>query len=364
LIEGWLRVSQGVFTGNSLDPYLTLEKLAMKKSLIALAVLAASGASFAQSSVTVFGTFDPSFASQNTTYVDGDSVRQNLVRNNSQGTSQVTFKGVEDLGGGLKASFLIENDFDAGLKADNNFSSKGGELYTGLEGSFGAIKLGAPNTPTLTAQAASQPFGTKIGSGFGIVNSGKVRNSNTVMYATPAMNGFSAAVAFSNKTKLDADAATPITAETASITDFGVNYANGPVAAGFSIYKVAATTTPSAASKTDNNVYVTYDMGVAKLGAGYFTQKKEGSVDAKGYNVSAVVPMSANLSLLANFAKLDDTMAGTNLDRQVSAVGVKYTLSARTSVYARYVAEKNDNVTVAHGIKEVTTALVGVQHNF
>jgi len=222
----------------------------MKKSLIALAVLAASGASFAQSSVTVFGTFDPSFASQNTTYVDGDSVRQNLVRNNSQGTSQVTFKGVEDLGGGLKASFLIENDFDAGLKADNNFSSKGGELYTGLEGSFGAIKLGAPNTPTLTAQAASQPFGTKIGSGFGIVNSGKVRNSNTVMYATPAMNGFSAAVAFSNKTKLDADAATPITAETASITDFGVNYANGPVAAGFSIYKVAATTTPSAASKT------------------------------------------------------------------------------------------------------------------
>ncbi|MFM7000104.1 MAG: hypothetical protein ACKOXU_03440, partial [Limnohabitans sp.] len=38
LIGGWLRVSQGVFTGNALDPYLTLEKLAMKKSLIALAV--------------------------------------------------------------------------------------------------------------------------------------------------------------------------------------------------------------------------------------------------------------------------------------------------------------------------------------
>ena len=309
--------------------------------------------------MTIFGTFDPSYASQKTTYVDGDSVTQNLIRNNSQGTSQITFKGVEDLGGGLKASFLMENDFDAGLKSDNNFSSKGGELYTGLEGSFGAIKLGAPNTPTLTAQSAANPFGTKIGGGFGLANSGKVRNSNTVLYATPAMNGFSAAVAYSNKTKVDVDAS--ITTSTADVTDFGVNYANGPVAAGFSIYKLGAVVgTSPAASKTDNNVYVTYDMGVAKLGAGYYTQKQVGSVDAKGYNVSAAIPLSAKLSLLANYAKLDDTMVA-NKDRQISAVGVKYTLSNRTSVYARYSAEKNEN---AASIKEVTTALVGIQHNF
>jgi predicted porin len=311
--------------------------------------------------VTIFGTFDPSFASQKTTYVDNDSVTQNLIRNNSQGTSQVTFKGVEDLGGGLKASFLIESDFDAGKDGTSALGSKGGEQYTGLEGSFGAIKLGAPNTPTLTAQAAANPFGTKIGGGFGLANSGKVRNNNTVLYATPAMNGFSAAVAYSNKTKPDADVSPYPSAEVASITDFGVNYANGPVAAGFSSYKVAGI--PGAASKTDNNVYVTYDMGVAKLGAGYYTQKKVGSVDAKGYNVSAAIPMSAKLSLLANYAKLDDSTVD-NLDRQISAIGVKYTLSNRTSVYARYTAEKNDNVTVAHGIKEVTTALVGIQHNF
>jgi predicted porin len=309
--------------------------------------------------VTIFGTFDPSFASQKTTYVDNDSVTQNLIRNNSQGTSQVTFKGVEDLGGGLKASFLIESDFDAGKDGTSALGSKGGEQYTGLEGSFGAIKLGAPNTPTLTAQAAANPFGTKIGGGFGLANSGKVRNSNTVLYATPAMNGFSAAVAYSNKTKVDVDAS--ITTSTADVTDFGVNYANGPVAAGFSIYKLGAVVgTSPAASKTDNNVYVTYDMGVAKLGAGYYTQKQVGSVDAKGYNVSAAIPLSAKLSLLANYAKLDDTMVA-NKDRQISAVGVKYTLSNRTSVYARYSAEKNEN---AASIKEVTTALVGIQHNF
>ena len=171
------------------------------------------------------------------------------------------------------------------------------------------------------------------------------------------MNGFSAAVAYSNKSKADGDA---LIVEGASITDFGVNYANGPVAAGFSSYKVAAIT--GTASKTDNNAYVTYDMGVAKLGAGYYTQKQEATVDAKGYNVSAAIPMSAKLSLLANYAKLDSSLV-SNKDRQISAVGVKYTLSNRTSVYARYVAEKNDNVT-GSSIKEQTTALIGMQHNF
>ena len=314
--------------------------------------------------MTVFGTFDPSFANQKTTYANGNSVTQNLVRNNSQGTSQVTFKGVEDLGGGLKASFLIENDFDAGLKSDNNFSSKGGELYTGLEGGFGAIKLGAPNTPTLTAQAASNPFGTKIGGGFGLVNSGKVRNSNTVLYATPVFSGFSAAVAYSNKTKADTNASLT---EVGAITDIGVNYANGPLTAGFSSYKVD--TTAAAVSKTDNNAYVTYDLGVAKLGAGYFTQKQTGTVDADGYSVSATVPLNANLSLLANYGKLDSKLA-SNKDATIGAIGVKYTLSKRTSVYARYVDQKNDNAaatataTAGVGVSSQKTTLVGVQHNF
>jgi predicted porin len=336
-----------------------LEKLAMKKSLIALAVLAASGASFAQSSVTVFGTFDPSFANQKTTYGNGNSVTQNLVRNNSQGTSQVTFKGVEDLGGGLKASFLLENDFDTAKDATGNIGSKGGEQYLAIEGGFGKIAAGAPNTPTLTAQAASNPFGTKIGGGFGLVNSGKVRNSNTVLYATPAFGGFSAAVAYSNKTKADTNPATDI-AEVGAITDIGVNYANGPLAAGFSSYKVD--TTAAAVSKTDNNAYVTYDLGVAKLGAGYFTQKQTGTVDADGYSVSATVPLNANLSLLANYGKLDSKLA-SNKDATIGAIGVKYTLSKRTSVYARYVDQKNDNA-ATDAAKKTTTTLVGVQHNF
>jgi predicted porin len=338
----------------------------MKKSLIALAALAATTA-FAQSSVQVVGTFDPSIASTQTTYGNNTSVTNQSIRNNTQGTSQVTFKGTEDLGGGLKANFLIENDFDAGKDARNgaagiagasnsNLGSLGGEMYLNLEGGFGKIALGAPNTPTLFSQSAN-PFGTKVGGGFAQLNSGKVRNNNTVMYSTPAMAGFTGHIAYSNKTK---DSAGLTTA--ADITDIGLFYANGPLAVMFSNYKVAATAT--VAEKTDNNLTAVYDLGVAKLGVAYFTQKQTALADAKGTQVFATVPLSAQLNLLANFGQNDSALA-TNLDSKITAVGLKYSFSKMTSVYARIVDQTYDNVAAtAATTKKVQTTAIGMQTNF
>ena len=330
--------------------------------MFALATLAATTA-FAQSSVQVVGTFDPSIANQQTTYGDGKSVTQQFVRNNTQSTSQITFKGTEDLGGGLKANFLIENDFDAGKDARqgvagsvSNFGSLGGELYLNLQGGFGTIALGAPNTPSLFSQSAN-PFGTKIGGGFGQLNSGKVRNGNTVMYSTPTMAGFTAHLAYSNKTK---DATNVTTA--ADITDIGLFYANGPLDVKFTSYKVAATAT--VVEKTDNNLTAAYDLGVAKLGVAYFTQKQTALADAQGTAVFATVPLSANLSLLANYGQ-NNSKLSTNLDSKITAVGVKYTFSKMTSVYARYVDQSYDNVgTTAAAVTGVKTTLVGMQTNF
>jgi predicted porin len=354
----------------------------MKKSLIALAALAATTA-FAQSSVQVVGTFDPSVASQETTYGGGAKVSQQFVRNNSQGTSQITFKGTEDLGGGLKANFLFENDFDTrfdaygavnsntgvastlsgGVKTGgSNFGSNGGEQFLNLEGGFGKIALGAPNTPSLFSQSAN-PFGTKIGGAFGVVNSGKVRTNNTVMYSTPTMAGFTGHLAYSFKTVVDANpaAAIPVVSDK---TDIGLFYANGPLVAMFTSFKTGATgTTAATLEKTDNNLTATYDLGVAKLGAGYFTQKQTGNVDKEGTQVFATVPLSGALSLLASYSKVDDKTA-TNADAKMTAVGLKYTFSKMTSVYARYVDQTNDNITATTSVKKQTTALVGMQTNF
>ena len=337
----------------------------------ALATLAATTA-FAQSSVQVVGVFDPSFANTQTTYGNNTSVTNQSIRNNTQGTSQITFKGTEDLGGGLKANFLIENDFDAGKDARNgtasavpasnsNFGSLGGELYLNLEGGFGKIAMGAPNTPTLSAQSQN-PFGTKIGGGFGQINSGKVRNNNTLMYSTPTMAGFTAHLAYSNKTK-DATGVTT----TGDITDIGLFYVNGPLDVKFSSYKVAAAAgavAPATVEKTDNNLTAAYDLGVAKLGVAYFTQKQTALADAKGMQVFATVPLSANLNLLANFGQNDSALA-TNLDSKVSAVGVKYNFSKMTSVYARYVDQTFDNVAAtAATTKKVQTTAIGMMTTF
>jgi predicted porin len=357
-----------------------------------LAALAATTA-FAQSSVQIVGTFDPSIANSKTTYGDGKSVTNNFVRNNSQGTSQITFKGTEDLGGGLKASFLLENDFDTRFDARGNMGtaagvngvnlgSGAGEQYLALEGGFGKIAVGAANTPSLTTQASRQPFSTKIGGGFnGVTGTGHVRSNNSVVYTSPAFSGFTVAAAygFDQKANTSADptkdsllaqtntgaAATASTAfsQQASITDIGAFYANGPLSAGVSMWTTAAI---AAAVKTEQtNLFASYDLGVAKLTVGYHTEKQVAAIDATGYNVAAVVPFSSNLNLLANYGKLDNKLAGsTNKDKSITAVGLKYTMSKMTSVYARYIDETNDNVTSATSAKSVKTALIGMQTNF
>ena len=82
----------------------------MKKSLIALAVLAASGAAMAQSSVTLFGVVDATYA-----YGSGSVSNKSQLTNSGYNSSRLGFRGVEDLGGGMSASFWLE----AGLNNDN-----------------------------------------------------------------------------------------------------------------------------------------------------------------------------------------------------------------------------------------------------
>lgn len=348
----------------------------MKKSLIALAALAATSA-FAQSSVQVVGTFDPSIVSQKNTYGNGNSVSQSFIRNNSQGTSQITFKGTEDLGGGLKASFLYENDFDSRFDArgagagaaattysggvtqgSTNFGSGGGEQFLSLAGGFGALAAGAQNTPTLYAQAQN-PFGTKIGGGFGLLNSGKVRNNNSLVYTSPSFSGFTVSYAYAFKTNADANPATAIPA-VADISDVGVTYANGPLVVMATSYKVAAV--GSTLAKTDNNVTAAYDLGVAKIGVANFTQKQSGSVDKVGQQVFATVPLTGTWDLRASYGSVNDkTVADKN--SKISAIGVKNSISKTTSIYARYVEQTNDNAALT-AARKTTSTLVGMQTNF
>ena len=114
----------------------------MKKSLIALAVLAASGAAMAQSSVTLFGIVDT-----NVSYLDGVSNAAGTNTDSKYGigtsgnaTSRLGFRGVEDLGGGLKAGFHLEGEIfgDDGNASGFNFQRRS---TVSLAGGFGEVRL-------------------------------------------------------------------------------------------------------------------------------------------------------------------------------------------------------------------------------
>ena len=324
----------------------------MKKSLLALAVLGAfAGVAAAQSSVTLFGTLDVAAESSTTKLGDGTSVTKRGLKNNRQGTSQLSFKFVEDLGGGLTAIGLWEGDFDATQQLNKHQpGSGGGEVYVGLRGGFGTLLMGSPNTPTLLAQVNRQPFGSKLGGGFGsnVLGSLQVRQDQAVRYDSPNLGGLTLMV----------DAASSNgNAAKGRVYDLGANYAAGPLSAWATYYK------QTVLNNKIMQLTGSYDLGVAAVMLGLHRESSDvGGPDNRGWNIGTKIPVSGNLSLLGNYAKLDDKTAA-NLDKSIFAVGPQYVLSKRSSIYARYVSEKNENV-AATNVKSVATWLMGLQHNF
>ncbi len=359
-----------VGSGQTGAPVQTLENLEMKKTLVAIAALTAVSA-FAQSSVGIKGTFDPSFRNQVTTYGDGTVRSTTDLANNVQGTSQVTFFGTEDIGGGLKANFLLENDFNSTTDAKSNWgnATNGGETYVGLAGGFGDIKLGAPNSPSLDVSGRT-PFGTKIGSGFGTAQGlSHVRENNQFVYTTPTFAGLTLKVASASKatTGAAANITTAVTAA-ASKSDIGLTYVNGPLKAVLANYSQSGVhkQTHGYVAYTMGDLTATYGFGkderVAAVAAVANTTAARAAGKSSNYNVAVAYKMGAT-TLMATTGKLDDKTTD-NWDIKMTAVGAKYDLSKRTSVYARYAKQTYDNSTNALIAKEQKTTAVGIQHNF
>src|SRR5436309_15281019 len=115
----------------------------MKKSLLALAVLGAfAGAASAQSSVTLFGIVDV-----NARYGKTGDVKVKSLGTDGINSSRLGFRGVEDLGGGLKAGFHLEGALspDDGTAGGFNFRRRS---TVSLLGNFGEVRLGRDYTPS------------------------------------------------------------------------------------------------------------------------------------------------------------------------------------------------------------------------
>jgi predicted porin len=102
-----------------------------------------AGVAQAQTSVTIYGSFDAGIRNQRDIDATGHSRTTGTYNSNSLG-----FKGVEDLGGGLNAHFTLESGFNSGTGELNNTQNKlfQRSAFVGLGGQWGSLDLGRQYT--------------------------------------------------------------------------------------------------------------------------------------------------------------------------------------------------------------------------
>jgi predicted porin len=299
-------------------------------ALAAAAVAAASGA-HAQSTVTLFGVVD---ANVRDVKNGGDSVKS--LSNNGLNSSRLGFRGVEDLGGGLKASFWLEHGFniDTGTQTDaTRFWNR--RSTVSLSGGFGEIRLGRDFTPTYTGYTDFDVFGdngvaasSKFASTLGTAVDTLTRADNQVQYFLPSgLGGFygSAAVAAGEGTAGK------------KYVGGRAGYAAGPLNVSVAYGETDVVPVGGEDKHKVLDLGASYDLGVVKL-SGYYSQDKFGSAKVDTYSLGAAVPLGAGTlrGAYTNANASGTNAAGVNIDANDAnqiALGYVYNLSKRTALY-------------------------------
>lgn len=301
----------------------------MKKSLIALAALAAVSAASAQSSVTMYGVADLGIVKLPgvSTQMGGGGTQM------GNGGSRLGVRGVEDLGGGLKAAF----NFEQGLNMETGATDVAGfqrAANLSLMGKFGGIKMGRTLTPSFYGVAAWELTQTAnysaVVNQFAFAGSGS-RNSSQFSYTTPSMGGFKAELGYvaeadnAGHHKVDANAV----------------YANGPVVVGLSYNKVNGSSSGVALGAK-------YSFGAFEV-AGSF---QDPAGDARGFTLGGGATFGAVHLVL-------DVARDTHFHDTDVVLEAKYALSKRTFAYAA--AFRNGN---GKQVDSTTSYGIGLRHNF
>lgn len=163
-------------------------------STLSLALLGVAGVAHAQSSVTLYGVIDESIQYVNNATPQGGSVVQ-MFGGNIQG-NRFGLKGTEDLGGGLKAIFQLENGFDINTgKLGQGGLMFGRQAYVGLTGdSWGTLTAGRQYDPLvdmIQPLTGDNYFGSTFATPGDVDNNdNSFRVNNSVKYVSPVWSGF------------------------------------------------------------------------------------------------------------------------------------------------------------------------------
>jgi len=277
-------------------------------------------------------------------------------------------RGTEDLGGGLKAIFALEQGFDSTDGTQAAGSAFNRMSIVGLSGGFGAVKFGRHDTSfddirDLSVSANifdSGTFATTEGvvGTTGYLGVGQLadygdRASNQIRYESPSFAGFSAGVSYG----LDEQAA-PVDSD---VTAFNLRYKAGNLDVGYGYQENA---NQLAASNLEyNTVGAAYNFGSFRLSGGWNQVKNEASRKSDSYSIGAIVPVGAfDLSMGYSTAKAKQGSATFEKGDAFSAA-VAYNLSKRTRVYAGLTTGDIEDA-AGTKVREREVYALGLAHTF
>ena len=320
----------------------------MQKKLIALAVAAlASGAAFAQSNVTIYGNVDVGFSHR------GDNIANNVGSQNAidsgiSDDSYVGFKGVEDLGNGLTALFVLEAGFtaDDGASTGSLFQK---QAFLGLTGNFGTAIAGRLVAPRHSFLASLDPFGAGTVGQYrnvfndvpfaGVTIADVDRVDNAVAYVSPSFSGFNVTAAYATNGIAQENLENNGDAQVITVLP---RYTNGPLDVGLVYQGIKV-------KDTDIKVKQwalggSYDFKAVKLSSFYDRFKvDELDLDMKSWLLGASVPFGKHaIQVSFTQSKLDAGAADGKAKQW--ALGYTYSLSKRTNFYAAYADINNDEI--------------------
>lgn len=351
----------------------------MQKKIIALAIASAltAPAAFADTSnVTVYGKADLSYDLTNNGAIGTNKVSSNV--------SYLGLKGSEDLGNGLSAVWQIEQqiNIDNSTATANTFATR--NTFAGLSsGSVGTFILGRHDTPYKLASRGFDVFGDSIADNRSLMGGASYvsnmttlttnappassagasfdgRQGDVVAYISPAMSGFTGAIAY----VAGAEGANVAGASKGAAWSLAGLYGNGPLNAniGYEVHDLGT------APGTLGNALLPVGLKESawKIGAGYtmdaFTIN--GVYEKTSDNFGVLVAQPAGTDILghhsyyfsgkyvfgsdavkAAYTKMGDrNMAGTGVATGAKqwSLGYDHNMSKRTTLYALYTRLNND----------------------
>ena len=361
----------------------------MKKSVLALAALGAfAGAASAQSSVTMFGVVDLNVM----TVDNGD--RTYSMGTDGMASSRLGFRGVEDLGGGLKAGFWLEMGIapDTGrngaIWGNGTTATNSNQLYfnrrstVSLSNQWGELRLGRDYTATFWNWTVFDPFGTNgvgaatnlaLGSDLQSALAGTtygtlVRANNMVAYILPA-GQFGPGLY--GQLQMAAGENSPGN----KFWGGRIGYAAGPFDVAGSYGVTDCLDVACNIDMTVWNIGGSWNFGFMKVSGFYGDMSGEGNNNKAGrenWYVGVAAPFG-QWNFKASYGGTNGKDLLDQVDASQWAIGVDYNLSKRTALYATWSSINNDNgarfsvstqaSTLQPGSNS-TGGQVGIRHSF